>query len=96
MGNSLCAALPGIHVFTGSDYTTSFNLLTKVRPLELLGTSEDAKKVSPFIKEFHSEREVQTTFKTVKFTCVMYSRKKFASVYEARLKLFLKGTVKQK
>ena len=38
-----------------------------------------------------SEREVQTTFKTIeKFTCATYGRKKFTSIDEARLDIFLK------
>ena len=32
----LAAASPGIHAFTGSDYTAVFNRKGKVRPFELL------------------------------------------------------------
>ena len=31
-----CAALPGFHAFTGSDYTASFSRKGEVRPLALL------------------------------------------------------------
>ena len=38
-----------------------------------------------------SEREVQTTFKTIeKFTCAIYGRTKFTSIDEARLDIFSK------
>ena len=51
----------------------------KIRPLKLLGRSEDTKKVFYVLKEpFPSEGQVQTTFKAIeKFTCAMHGRKNF-------------------
>ena len=45
LGNSLCVALPGLHVFTWSNYTASFNRKDKTRPLRLPERSEEARKV---------------------------------------------------
>ena len=37
-----CAALPGFHAFTGSNYTSSFSRQGKVRPLALLEKNQNA------------------------------------------------------
>ena len=91
-GNSICVALPGFYAFIRSDYTALFNRKGKIRPLKLLEKSEDAKKAFSVLKgPFISDGEIQTTFKAIeKFTCAMYGRKRFTSIEEARLDIFLK------
>ena len=42
LGNSLCVALPGLHVFSWSGYTASFNYKETTRPLKLLERSEES------------------------------------------------------
>ena len=37
----LCAALPGFHAFTGSDYTASFTRKGKVRPFDVMIKNEE-------------------------------------------------------
>ena len=84
LGSDLCRALPGFHVFTGSDYTASFSGRGKIRPLKLL---EKNQKVMDFFfklikREFDSDQHVNAE--------KMYGQKKLFSVDEARLEMFLK------
>ena len=65
--NSLCFAPPGLHAFTGSYYTASFNLKGKIRPLKLLERSEDAKKAfsvlkGPFLNEGKFKQLLKFTY----------------------------------
>ena len=46
LGKSLCSALPGLHSFTGSDYTSAFLRKGKVCPLQLMENS------TPFVNAF--------------------------------------------
>ena len=82
--------LPGLHAFTGSGYTASFNHKGKIRPLKLLERSKDGKKAFSFSKgPLFSEGEVQTTFKGIeKFTCAIYGREKLTSIDNVRLDIF--------
>ena len=36
LGNDICRAMPGLHVFTGSDITSAFSGIGKVKPLRLI------------------------------------------------------------
>ena len=44
LGPQICAALPGFHAFTGSDYTSSFVRKGKVKPYHKMEKKEEAQK----------------------------------------------------
>ena len=44
LGPQICAALPGFHAFTGSDYTAAFVRKGKVKPFAKLEKNKEAQK----------------------------------------------------
>ena len=83
-----CAALPGCHAFTGSDYTASL-ARGKVCPLALLEKNQNA--IEMFSKL--GDEEVVNDEKCAhaqNLECSIYGQKKLFSIAEARLEMFLK------
>ena len=84
-----CAALPGFHAFTGSDYTASFSQKGKVRPLALLEKNQNAKEMFSKLGDEEVINDEQCA-DAQKLVCSMYGQKKLSSVAEACLEMFLK------
>ena len=88
-GDSVCNALPALHIFTGSDYTAAFNKKGKVKPLKLLQDIVDFQSV---FSELGSEEVVGGDIQDVieSFLCLWYSQpKKVTKLDDARLNSFL-------
>ena len=96
LGESVCNALPALHVFSGSDYTTAFNKKGKTRPLKLLKDNIDMQNV---FSALGSEENVDTTIQDVieLFVCLWYSQpKKVNKLADARLNCFLRSYTTKK
>ena len=88
LGESVCNALPALHVFSGSDYTAAFNKKGKTRPLKLLKDNIDMQNV---FSALGSEENVDTTIQDAieLFVCLWYSQpKKVNKLADARLNWF--------
>ena len=88
-GKEFCKALPAFHAFTGCDYTASFNRKGKVRPLKLFENNESIQQVFSKLHDWNTINE-EDIMSVESFVCKMYGQKRFASVNELRLELFLK------
>ena len=88
LGEPLCKSLPFCHVFTGWDYTSSFNRKGKIKPFKLLEI--DPKLQEAFLNLLHFEG-ISDYIKSIieSFVCQMYGRKKTNSVDQARLEIFV-------
>ena len=60
-----CAALPSIHAFTGSDFTSSFVRCGKIRPLQLV------KKDPEYVNGNSDQVDENAMHKMEKFVCSM-------------------------
>jgi hypothetical protein len=74
-GNDLCAALLGLHAFTGCDSTSSFMKKGKIRPLKLM--KNDSKFLDVF-KSLGTSKDVSNADEKIfeLFTIKMYGGKK--------------------
>ena len=89
LGEKLCMSLSAFHAFTGCDYTAAFNRKGKVRPLRLLEKDESVQLVFSKLHEWNSI--TNEDIKIVEgFVCGMYGDKKFQSVDDLHLEMFLK------
>ena len=89
IGQPLCSALPGFHVFTGSDYTSSFHGKGKVRPFAQLVKDNDAQKAFSEMTKGTITDEDRDTLNT--FTTKMYGLKgKDVSLNDHRYNIFEK------
>ena len=84
LDSNVLKALPGIHAFTGCDYTASFLNKWKVKPLEKMLKNDS------MIRVFFSLGEV--SFDIIrgleKFVCDLYSMPKLDNVNNARFAVF--------
>ena len=80
-GVGFSTALPTFHAFTGCYYTASFNRKGKIRPPKLLEKDESVQQV------FSKLNDIQVV---EGFACAMCGKKRFKSVDELYLELFLK------
>ena len=86
MGPNLCKALPAFHSFTGSDFTSAFERIGKIRPLSLLENSSTFEDV--FIKMANSSRLETDTFQSLcQYTAAMYGRPN-STLSQARFEIF--------
>ena len=85
----VCEALPGLHAFTGSDFTASFLNKGKIRPYEIMCKSAvfTACFADLGANQGLSDDEILGT-PIEHFVCSMYGRAKITNVNEARLALF--------
>ena len=74
--------MPGLHAFTGSDFTTSFYRKGKVKPLEVLEKDQDGTLIEFFCKL--SSKEDPDQSKAEEFICSLYGIKGLKNVNEAR------------
>lgn len=82
IGPEMCAALPGLHAFTGCDYTSAFTKKGKKKPYELVRKSDN------FQTAFASLSQTEPTEETVKvlqdFVCVLYGARKIVPLNKHR------------
>jgi len=82
IGPAICAALPGLHAFTGCDYTSAFARKGKSRPYEIVS------KTAKFQKALGSLSHTVPTAETVKvlqdFVCVLYGARKVVPLNKHR------------
>ena len=69
----LAAAMPGIHAFTGCDFTTAFYRKGKVKPLEVLQKDTTGPLVQ-FFSQLSSKDEPDQS-KAEEFICALYGMK---------------------
>ena len=90
-GITLCEALPGLHAFTGCDYTPAFSRRGKVKPLRVLKKSIPHQQAFVSLGKSH-EIDPEAVDLIQQFVCKLYgSRKKVDSVDAVRLAQFLKA-----
>ena len=85
IGQTMCAALPGLHVFTGCDYTSAFARKGKIRPYAIVTKS------NKFQRAFASMSHTVPTEEVVKilqdFVCVLYGARKLVPLNKHRFNL---------
>ena len=84
LDSNVLKALPGIHAFTGCDYTASFLNKGKVKPLE----KNDSMIRVFFPRGENSEVSSDIIRGLEKFVCVLYSMPKLDNVNNARFAVF--------
>lgn len=93
IGPAMCAALPGLHAFTGCDYTSAFVRKGKNRPYNIVAKSEK------FQDAFASLSHAVPTDEVVKslhdFVCVLYGARKVVPLNKYRFSVVDK-TYRQK
>ena len=86
IGNDVLVALPGLHAFTGCNYTSSFLNKGKVKPMDIMMKSEEFLDA---LAKLGNGPLSDATFQTCeKFVCHLYGRTKLASVNLARHVIF--------
>lgn len=89
IGPGLCAALPGLHAFTGCDYTTAFIRKGKKRPLKI------AEETPSFLNAFSAlatETVDEATCESLKmYTAKLYGCKKMMPLNRYRYMVFQKN-----
>ena len=86
MGTNLCKALPAFHAYTGSDFTSAFVRIGKIRPLSLLENSPTFQNT--FIKMASSSELEADTFRSLcQYMAAMHGRPN-TSHNQARLEIF--------
>ena len=88
LGKTFSQSLPGYHAFTGCDYTASLSKRGKVKALNILG------KKMKFQQMFYDIGVTSTITAPMivlfnDWTCLIYGRKKYTNVDDARLEIFL-------
>ncbi|CAB4014755.1 Hypothetical predicted protein [Paramuricea clavata] len=86
----LSSALPGLHAFTGCDYTSSFFGKGKAKALKLARSNEHfLQAFSEFGSTEEADHKAVTTLD--KFTCSLFGDSKAQTVNDARYNLFTQG-----
>ena len=89
----LAAAMPGLHAFTGSDFTTAFYMKGKIKPREVLENDTEGTFIQ-FFSRIISEDQPNHS-KLEEFTCSLYGIKGYVKdVNEARHVKLCQMTVK--
>ena len=78
-------ALPGLHAFTGCDYTSSFMNKGKIRPLDLVMKYDELKTWCKSLGTSHSD--ATDMVQCERFVCHLYGKPKLESINTARLVL---------
>ena len=89
LGAIVCAAIPGFHAFTGSDYTASFMRKGKVRPFDVMIKNKEF--LHTFTRLSQSDivsSEVSATLE--RCVCALYDQPNLSVVNAARYKIFCK------
>ena len=89
----LAAAMPGLHAFTGSDFTTAFYMKGKIKPREVLENDTEGTLILFFSRIVSEDQPDQS--KVEEFTCSLYGIKGYVKdVNEARHVKLCQMTVK--
>ena len=93
IGESICKALPALHVFTGSDYTAAFNKKGKVRPLKLLQNNVDMQDVFSAMGSASEENiDISLQDKIELFICLWHNQpKRGHKLTDAQMNSFLRS-----
>ena len=87
LGSHVCDALPGLHAFTGCDFTSSFLGKGKVKPYEYMQKSTSFQHAFERLGENVIPEE--TVIKTLEeFVCKMYGKPKLDNVNGLRYEIF--------
>jgi len=87
----LAAALPGLHAFTGCDYTTAFYRKGKTKPLQVLEGDTEGTLVKFFTSLATKDQPIQE--KAEEFICTLYGMKgDVKDVNEARYQMLCQMT----
>ena len=92
IGPDCCQALPALHAFTGSDYTSVFHGIGKVKAFKIMADSNEFVELFKRIGD-HFEYDATTFSGIEKFVCQMYASPQCNDVNEAR---YIKFCTKQK
>ena len=88
IGNNVAKALPGYHLFTGSDFTSAFWRKGKVRPLQLMRKNQKFIDIFSKLGLFDTIPE-EDILEFEKYTCLLYGQKGCADINKARANIFL-------
>jgi len=90
LGRDMCAALPGLHAFTGSDFTSAFVRKGKARPLAILEKNQEYQGAFRQLAECPCVST--STCKTLQdFTCELYGARKRVALNDFRNQKFEKA-----
>ena len=87
LGAEVCRALPGLHAFTGCDYTAAFSRKGKIRPFEIALKSNRYLDAFGNLGESH-EISDKTSADMESFVCSLYGKPSLASVNDTRYSIF--------
>lgn len=82
IGNSMCAALPGLHALTGCDYTSAFSRKGKNRPFTVISESDRFQGALASLSHTVPTEEVIGTLRD--FVCVLYGARKLVPLNKHR------------
>ena len=91
LGSSLCAALPGFHALTGSDYTSSFVRKGKVRPFKNLQNQTATQNACAMMAR-NTDVPDDTKAALMNFTASMYGANQKWSLNECRYQKFISAS----
>lgn len=87
LGPNVLQALPGLHAFTGTDFTSSFMSKGKQRPLEIMMKHDEF--ITSFAELGKHKNVPDDVFHTIEhFVCSLYGKPNLHSVDTARYALF--------
>ena len=82
-------ALPGLHAFTGCDFTASFLGKGKVKPYDIVETSTEFQDTFSQLGTDSVDTTEEIWNGLEKFVCALYGKRKLNSVDEVRYTMFL-------
>lgn len=88
LGDRLCKALPALHAFTGSDYTSSFARKGKLKPVKILQKNEEFQTTFSTFGESEILTDNQIAV-AEHFVCTLYGKPKQRNINKARYEIFL-------
>ena len=90
----LSVAMPGLHAFTGYDFTAAFYRKGKIKPYEILENDNDGTLIKFFYNMSPTGREEPGRQIAEDYVCALYCMKAVKGVNEARYMKLLKMTEK--
>ena len=82
IGHEMCTALPGLHAFTGCDYTSAFVRKGKIRPYEIVKQSVKFQKAFASLSQDVPSVEVINVLQD--YVCVLYEARKIVKLNKHR------------
>lgn len=93
IGSGMCAALPGLHAFTGCDYTSAFARKGKSRPYAIVTKSDKFQTAFASLSQAVPSEEIIQVLRD--FVCVLYGARKAVPLNKHRFNVVEK-TYRQK